>query len=210
MLETVGINSPKEQNTINGCLQIFNWITAVASAFLTASMKRRTQFMISITGMLTILALQTLCAGLFNERGNVAAGLGVVPLLFFFYLCYNLAFNALLYSYPIELLPYPIRAKGMSVLMFFGKGAALINAYVNPVGLKAIGWKYYIVYVVWLGIEAILVYFVFVETKGTTLEATSAAFDRAVAAPSQRPDSKAAVLVIMRHAGAEQRDGEYL
>ena len=39
------------------------------------------------------------------------------------------------------------RLQSNSVLMFFGKGANFINGLVNPIGLKGIGWKYYIVYV---------------------------------------------------------------
>jgi hypothetical protein len=90
-------------------------------------LKRRTQFLISGFGMLTIFATQTLCAGLFNQRGNAAAGNAVIAMLFLFYAFYNLAFNALLYSYPVEVLPYPIRAKGFAVLMFSGKGKLLFQ-----------------------------------------------------------------------------------
>lgn len=177
VLETVGITAAKDQNILNGSLQIFNWITAIISAFLTARLKRRMQFLISVCGMFVVFAIQTLCAGLFNERHNLQAGKVVIPMLFFFYMFYNLAFNALLYSYPVEFLPYPIRAKGMSVLMFFGKGSTFINAFVNPIGLKALGWKYYIVYVVWLGFEVCCVYLLIVETKGPSLEAIAEKFD---------------------------------
>ncbi|KAF4547930.1 Sugar (and other) transporter-like protein 29 [Elsinoe fawcettii] len=149
VLETVGITSAREQNIINGGLQIFNWLTAVASAFLTAYLRRRTQFLLSVGGMLVVFSAQTLAAGLFNTRGDKAAGTAVIPMLFLFYLSYNLAFNALLYSYPVEVLPYPIRAKGFSVLMFFGKAAIFVNALVNPIGLAATGWRYYLVYVGW-------------------------------------------------------------
>ena len=203
VLETVGITAARDQNILNGCLMIFNWVTAVISAFLTAHLKRRTQFLISyvsppsppplanlkkvnkttnvlpksVVGMFVVFAIQTLCAGLFNERHNAQAGKVVIPMLFFFYMFFNLAFNALLYSYPVEFLPYPIRAKGMSVLMFWGKGATFINAFVNPIGLKALGWKYYIVYVVWLSFEVCCVYFLVVETKGPSLEAIAEMFD---------------------------------
>lgn len=128
--------------------------------------------------MLAVFAAQTLCSGLFNERHNHAAGTAVIPMLFLFYMFYNLGFNALLYSYPVEVLPYEIRAKGFSVLMFFGKGATFINALVNPIGLKAIGWKYYIVYVGWLSFEAVCMYFLLVETRGPSLEAIAERFDK--------------------------------
>jgi hypothetical protein len=177
VLETVGIESARDKNIINGCLMIFNWITSIISAFLTAHMKRRTQFLISGFGMLSVFATQTLGAGLFNEKHNKAAGHMVIAMLFLFYLFFNLAFNALLYSYPMEVLPYPIRAKGFSVLMFFGKGANFINILVNPIGLAALGWKYYIVYVVWLCIECGIIWKLFVETKGPSLEAVAAMFD---------------------------------
>lgn len=157
---------------------IFNWLTAMASAMLTAYMKRRTQFLISVFGMLFTFSSLTLCAGLFNTHGNAAAGKAIIGILFVFYIFYNLAFNALLFSYPVEVLPYPIRAKGFAVLMFFGKNGTFINALVNPIGLQALGWKYYFVYVGWLCIECACVYFLFVETKGPSLEAIAAAFDK--------------------------------
>lgn len=40
-----------------------------------------------------------------------------------------------------------------------------------------IGWKYYIVYIVWLAFETVFLYFFLVETKGRSLEETAALFD---------------------------------
>ncbi|KAK2474602.1 hypothetical protein H9L39_14562 [Fusarium oxysporum f. sp. albedinis] len=177
LLETVGVTDARERNILNGCLMIFNWLTSVASAFLTAYMKRRAQFLLSVGGMLGIFASQTLCAGLFNEDHNTAAGKAVIAMLFLFYFFYNLAFNALLYSYPVEILPYPIRAKGFSVLMFFGKASNFINTMVNPIGLQALAWQFYFVYVAWLAIEFAIVWKFFIETKGPSLEAIAAVFD---------------------------------
>ncbi|KAM0327002.1 hypothetical protein ACHAQA_006123 [Verticillium albo-atrum] len=177
VLETAGITNKRQVNIINGCLMIFNWITAVLSAFATGRLRRRTQFIISVAGMLAVFSAQTLCAGLYNERGIKSAGYGVLAMLFLFYVFFNFAFNALLYSYPVEVLPYPIRAKGFSVLMFFNKGSSFLNAFVNPIGLQALGWKYYIVYVVWLGVELVCVYLFFPETSGRSLEAIAEVFD---------------------------------
>ncbi|KAL2833968.1 general substrate transporter [Aspergillus pseudoustus] len=178
VLETVGIASRKNQSVINGSLMIWNWISAIGSALLTAKIRRRTQFLISTGGMLAIFTAQTLCAGLFNEHNNHAAGNTVIAMLFLFYAFYNCAFNALLYSYPVEVLPYPVRAKGFSVLMFCGKAAVFVNSLVNPIGLEAIGWKFYLVYVGWLCVETACVFFFFVETKGPSLEAVAQVFDR--------------------------------
>lgn len=114
----------------------------------------------------------------FNEYQDKAAGTGVVPMLFLFYTFYDLAFNALLYSYPVERLPFPIHAKAFSALMFFGKGGNFINALVNPIGLVAMGWKYYIVCVGWSGFEVVAMYCLLIETKGPSLEAIAARIDK--------------------------------
>jgi len=98
-------------------------------------------------------------------------------MLFLFYLFYNLAFNALLFSYPTEVMPYPIRARGMSVLLLCGRSAQVINTLLTPIGLKAIGWKYYLVYVGFLVFEVVGIYLFIVETKGPSLEAIAERFD---------------------------------
>jgi len=128
-------------------------------------------------GMLAVFASQTLCAGLFNERGDIAAGYTVIAMHSCFYTFYNLEFNALLYSYRVEVLPYPIRAKGFTVLMFFSKAANFVNSFVNPIGLQAIGWKFYLVYVGWLVVDTLGIYLFLVETKGSSLEAVDSKFD---------------------------------
>lgn len=47
----------------------------------------------------------------------------------------------------------------------------------NPIGLEAIAWKYYIVYVVWLAIETTIIWFLYPETKGPTIEELSRLFE---------------------------------
>lgn len=48
-----------------------------------------------------------------------------------------------------------MRAKGTVVVQTFSRFASFFNQFVNPIGLSAIGWKYYIVYTVWLFIEGL-------------------------------------------------------
>lgn len=47
-------------------------------------------------------------------------------------------------SYTIEILPYPLRAKGFNVFNFVISLALIFNQYVNPIALAAIAWKYYV------------------------------------------------------------------
>lgn len=51
------------------------------------------------------------------------------------------------------------------------------NQYVNPIALENIGWKYYIFYCVWLGVELAVVWFFYIETRNTPLEEIAKYFD---------------------------------
>jgi hypothetical protein len=58
-------------------------------------------------------------------------------------------------AYPVEILPYHLRAKGLTVLSFSVSLSLFFGQYVNPVGIQNLGWEFYIVYEVWLVIEVI-------------------------------------------------------
>lgn len=60
----------------------------------------------------------------------------------------------------------------------------ILNQYVNPIGLESVKWKFYFVYIVILVVEVICIWFVFVETKGLTLEEVGSLLD----GPDELPD----------------------
>ena len=49
-------------------------------------------------------------------KGNKSAANAVVAMIFIYYVFYNLAWSGLLIGYTVEILPYNIRAKGMTVV----------------------------------------------------------------------------------------------
>lgn len=90
---------------------------------------------------------------------------------------YNLGWNALAYTYMIEIFPFQQRAKGIATEQLAVRFAVFFNTYVNPIALDAIAWKYYIVYCVWILVEIATVYFLFPETHNRTLEELSFMFE---------------------------------
>ncbi|KAJ3939226.1 uncharacterized protein N0V96_010672 [Colletotrichum fioriniae] len=98
---------------------------------------------------------------------------------------YNIGWNALAYTYLVELFPFSqsfetnitFRAKGIAVEQLTVRFAVFFNTYVNPIALDSIGWKYYIVYCVWILVEILTVYMIFPETQGRTLEELSFMFE---------------------------------
>lgn len=63
-------------------------------------------------------------------------------------------------------------------------GAGFFNQYVNPIAFDALAWKFYFVYVACLAMFFFIIYFLFPETKGRTLEEIAVVFDGPTAATS--------------------------
>ncbi|CAN8105397.1 unnamed protein product [Discula destructiva] len=177
VLKTVGITDSKTQLEINGILTIVQLVSAVAICFFVDKIGRRPLFLISCVGMLVSFIVETIGSAQYAEHGNSAAGKAVIVFIFVFFIFYNLGFCGLLVSYSAEILPYRIRAKGLTVMFFFLDVALWFNQYVNPIALNAIGWKYYLVYVCWITFELFVVWKYFIETKNTPLEEIAKYFD---------------------------------
>ncbi|KAH7367631.1 hypothetical protein B0T11DRAFT_275703 [Plectosphaerella cucumerina] len=170
ILESVGVTSQKEKLVLNGVLQVVNYVVAITAAFLTHRVRRRVMFVGGGIAMWLTFSALAICIAVFIEKNSAAAGKAAIGFIFIYYSAYNFCLNPLAYLYPTEILPFRLRAAGISVLVFFNKGALFFNQFVNPIGMDSLSWKYYIVYIVWLVVEVLCFYFLFPETKGLTLE----------------------------------------
>ncbi|KAG6897286.1 hypothetical protein C0992_002826 [Termitomyces sp. T32_za158] len=177
VFDGIGITDPTDQLLINGILQIWNLAWALVASFMVDRIGRRVLFLSSGIGMTIFYTLQTALAGHFQNSGNPDSAHGVIAFIFLYYAAYDLAFTPLIVSYTLEILPFHLRAKGFNVFNFTISLSLIFNQYVNPIALKSIQWKYYVVYCCWLVFETIFLYFFVVETKNRTLEETAALFD---------------------------------
>ncbi|KAH7249251.1 hypothetical protein FSOLCH5_014817 [Fusarium solani] len=178
VLNTIGITKVKDQTLINGLLQIFNWL---ASTFLGALMVdrlgRRTLFLVSTAGMLAAYVVWTGLTSHFVNTHNEATGRAVVAFIFIYYLFYDIAWTPLLQAYPVEIYPYTLRARGLSITYISSFTGLIVGNQVNPIAMKAIAWKYYIVFCCLLAILFVVIWFLFPETKGHTLEEIREVFE---------------------------------
>ena len=116
ILTGIGITSSETQNLINGILQIVNFIVALTMCFFVDKIGRRKLFLTSTAGMLGSFIVWTVCSARFAENADSHAATAVVVMIFLYYVFYNLAWSGLLIGYTVEILPYNIRAKGMTVM----------------------------------------------------------------------------------------------
>lgn len=179
VLNDIGITNPETQNLINGGLQIYNFAIATGSATLIDRLGRRFMFLSSTIGMMLAFIIWTALAARNqqSEATNQGLGIGIVVMVFVFYAFYNFAMNPLPIAYLLEVLPYTLRAKGLTLFNLAQYGSGMFNGFVNPVALEALRWKYYIVFVCALAAWLVLIYFAYPETRGMTLEEVSELFD---------------------------------
>ncbi|KAF4979199.1 hypothetical protein FZEAL_4572 [Fusarium zealandicum] len=90
--------------------------------------------------------------------------------VYIFQICYSIGWTPLQALYPVEVLSYEIRAKGMAFSSLFTSAAMLVMQFGMPVALANIAWKVYIVFCVWCFIQAGILFFLVPETKNRTLE----------------------------------------
>ncbi|CAG8338905.1 unnamed protein product [Penicillium salamii] len=185
ILGSVGITKAADQAAVNVSLQAWNFLLSAAGAVASERYGRRLLWLLSTSLMIVFLSSSTLAAGLHDEKHISSAGLATVPLLFLFFGSFDIAYAPLFISYPAEILPFQLRAKGIAVTLSVDAVACFFNQYVNPVAFTAIQWRYYCVFIGCLVAFWAFIYFLFPETKGRSLEEVAMIFDR-----KEEPDTE--------------------
>ncbi|XBW38308.1 hypothetical protein QEN19_003897 [Hanseniaspora menglaensis] len=179
VLESIGYKSTKEQLIINAGLMIYNYgVCIIQSFWLVPLIKKRVTLMkASVGGMLISFIIWTILSARaqMNDFKDTSMGQAVLAFIFIYYFFYNLGLNGLPFTYATEILPFTLRAKGLSIFTAVQFTVMIYNGFVNAIAMDAIHWKYYIVYVCILAVE-FAVCFTFVETSGRTLEEVAEVF----------------------------------
>ncbi|KAM5352963.1 hypothetical protein ACJ41O_005685 [Fusarium nematophilum] len=177
ILDQIGMTSQKQKTLINALLNVFNWLVAFTAAFVIPRVGRRTIFLFSSVGINVTFIIWTVLTALYMRTSQVGLGIGVLVMIFAgsFFVC--LCWIPLVIAYPIETVTTKQRGIYFAVTLLTINITAFINAYMSPVGIEAIGWRYYIPTCIWNAILILVVFFTFVETTGMTLEEIAVLFD---------------------------------
>lgn len=120
-----------------------------------------------------------------------AASKAEIAFIFIFGFVISAGYTPLQALYPVEVLKYESRAKGMGFYNFWVNIAGFYNTFVTGIAFTGAGWKYYFLFIFWDIFEFVsfhlsdlefsmtrarakdkqaFIYFLFVETKNRTLE----------------------------------------
>ncbi|KAL4887693.1 general substrate transporter [Aspergillus karnatakaensis] len=177
LLNMVNITNPTTKSEINVGIACWGLVCGTALALTAPRFKRRTMYLTCACSLLCVYIAWTISMERFMTTETKAAAGLTIFFIFLYSPAYNLGYNALTYTYMVELFPYMVRSRGLSWFQFYGRGAAFFATYVNPIGLDRIEWRWLIVYCCWLAFEVVFIYFIFPETHGRTLEELSFLFE---------------------------------
>ncbi|KAI9574336.1 hypothetical protein HD554DRAFT_2165825 [Boletus coccyginus] len=159
ILDSVGIHDDWTKNIINFAKGGWALVTGTFLALTTCTIS-----------LLVVFIAWTVASAEYARTHSVISSRVVLTLIFVYSPAYDIGFNALIYPFLVELFPFHTRAKGITIFQWWGRGARFVTQLMDPIGIEAAGWKYYIIYCVWIAFEVAFVYFMFPETSGRTLE----------------------------------------
>ncbi|KAH7112107.1 general substrate transporter [Dendryphion nanum] len=125
-----------------------------------------------ITGLVMALDMSLVMglSGAYGKTDNTVAKGFSIAFIFCFSIIYSLGYNSIHYIYVPEIMTMAIRAKGSSISVISNVLINIIFNQVSPLAFSEVGYKYYSLFICTNLVGAVVVFFVFPETKGKTLE----------------------------------------
>ncbi|KAH8682004.1 general substrate transporter [Xylariales sp. PMI_506] len=190
VLESAGYTDSIQQaniTLINSCQQ---FVFAIFGAIVVERVGRRPLMLFSMIGCCIVWLAMTVASAEFAYSGggiepdgtarqgsNHAASQAALAMIFIFGSIYSVGITPLQALYPVEVLSFEMRAKGMAFSTLAVNISGLLNQFAWPVSLRNIGWKTYIVFTIWDAIQAFIMWIYLPETKGRTLEELDEIFE---------------------------------
>ncbi|KAF9888945.1 hypothetical protein FE257_008114 [Aspergillus nanangensis] len=178
VLKSIGIESEKQILLINVGLQIWSILTSGLFVSTVEKFGRRLQLLIALGMMFVAFLLWTICSAKAEQSNYENKGLSAaVLLMIFIFQAGSHFFSPAVYTLVMEIPQYSLRSKASMIFSLAQNLAGIFNGYVNPIAMDAIGWRYYITYVVLLAFDFVIVYMYLPETANLSLEEVSGIFD---------------------------------
>lgn len=179
VLKTAGYTESVEQADINLGYACFQFAFALLGAAFVEKLGRRPMFLGSMAACTVMWIGMTIASAQFAASGdtNDTAAKAVVAMIFLFGAVYSVGITPLQALYPVEVLSFEMRAKGMAFSSLAVNVGGLLNQFAWPISLANIGWKTYIVFTVWDAVQVVVFYFLLPETKKRTLEELDSVFE---------------------------------
>jgi hypothetical protein len=189
LYRNAGLESEQDRLIITAGKTILDMAVSIGCALFVDRLNRRFSFLFATGGMFLVLIFWTLTCGLYEQHKAPGANNAMIFLVWLHGVFYSTCWSGLLIGYAVEILPYSLRAKGLMILNISVQIALLLNNYLNPLAFDAWQnsdpdeiyggntWRLYLIYTIWVFGEVVFIYFMYVETRGPTLEEVAKVID---------------------------------
>jgi sugar porter (SP) family MFS transporter len=176
VLKTAGVTDDETQlNYILG-YSCWQFAFSIGGAFLVDRLGRRPLLLFTNIGCAVVWIAVSVASSQYFATESAAAAKAVIGFIFIFGATYSVGFTPLQALYPVEVLSFEMRAKGMAFSNLAQNAAGLLNQFAWPVAIKEITWKTYIVFTIWCVVQATVIYFFIPETKNRTVSRADRTF----------------------------------
>lgn len=182
-LDTIGITASLPQLGINLGSTCTYFVFEFVGSFLVDIFRRRT---LIITGLITFIVTQTavtITSWQYSLHESHAAAVLTVVWVFIYQMCSASLIATMHNLYPVEILSLPLRAKGMGFYNMMQGAAGVLQSYGISVGIQKVGYKIWVVYIVYNTLQLIAAYYIFPETSKLSLEEIDTIFETPGANP---------------------------
>ena len=156
-------------------------IVTITAALNVDRFGRRPLFLVSTCGMVFSMACWTVTGALFEMTGETSMLWAYIQFgfIWLFGIFYDIGFSGLLVAYALEVLPFHLRAKGMMIMNITVQAVLALGNQTNKIAWESLPnhWNFMLFYTIWDTFQLVFVWFVYVETKGPTLEDVARIFD---------------------------------
>lgn len=179
VLDTAGYKEQVTQTNIILGYACFQFVFALFGAAWVDRIGRRPLMLFSMIGCCVVWIGMTTATALFSESKETdeAAAKASIAMIFIFGAVYSVGLTPLQALYPVEVLSFEMRAKGMAFSALAVNAGGMMGQFAWPIALEKIKWKTYIVFIVWDFVQSAVFYFMMPETKNRTLEELDRIFE---------------------------------
>jgi MFS family permease len=169
VLDTAGVTNTTTQANLFVAMNAVQIIISFLGCMFVDRLGRRPLLIWANFGCGLVWIAVTAASGIQASKHDKASSVATVAFIYIFQAVYSFGWTPLQALYPVEVLSFEMRAKGMAFSGLFTSIGTLVNQFGFPVALANIQWKTYIVFIIWCFVQSALIYMFMPETKNRTV-----------------------------------------